>query len=203
MDVADLRALALEFCDVAKNLSETEVVACHRLSKAVQDHMEHKWDATIVANVDEVIVAIYMSDGWGADISSRAVSHIGSSVVVRSGRLRHDFLLHRGLLRVARRDGSTIIQQRISEPIGLGRGRKAWNVFSAACDFASMPRSLGARNICVSLCLFDGCLFHCAAPTLGSPTPAPLRRRCRDEPRADARVALLDGLVLRSQMLVP
>jgi hypothetical protein len=62
------------------------------------------------------------------------------------------------MLNIFKRDGSIEFAQRICEPIGLGLRRKAWNCFSAGCDFASLPRHLGARGIVVSAYVF-GCIF--------------------------------------------
>ena len=47
---------------------------------------------------------------------------------------------------------------RLGEPIGLGLGRNAWNMFQAICDWEAAPRVLGATGITISVYIFDGTL---------------------------------------------
>ena len=44
-------------------------------------------------------------------------------------------------------------------PIPLKKGKKAWNVFTAACEFIDTLRHSGHEVIAISIYLFDGCLF--------------------------------------------
>jgi hypothetical protein len=49
----------------------------------------------------------------------------------------------------------------ICEPIGIGSGRGAWNMFVAGTEFLGTLRSSGALGIAISVYIFDGCLFSC------------------------------------------
>ena len=82
-----------------------------------------------------------------------------SLTVLRNGKFRHEFLLQRGLARISHASGEVSLLGLFEEPIGLRRGKKAWNVFQATCDWMPTLRSLGHTGIYTNLYLADGALF--------------------------------------------
>ena len=104
-------------------------------------------------------LTVYMSDGWSADVSSWCQKLTGEHVVRRRGKLRWEFLLQRGILKILTGDDRIEVAVKLSEPICLSSGRKAWSFFTAGCAFLPVPRNLGARGTTTSVHLYDGALF--------------------------------------------
>ena len=80
----------------------------------------------------------------------------GEHVTRREGRLRHEFLLERGLLRCGGANGTLCWLFRA--PRGLGRGRTAGHCFASGCEFQNTPRRRGHLGPCINLYIFDGAL---------------------------------------------
>ena len=52
------------------------------------------------------------------------------------GRSRAEFLLERGIVKVLDDNDDVHMAMILSHPRGMTLGKKAWNVFTAACDFS-------------------------------------------------------------------
>ena len=159
MDASALVRLALLLGRVGGQLSATETGQAHRLSQAIQHGMRARWEELVREHPDDVILTVYMSDGWGADTASHHRVPLGLHTVVRAGKLRHEFLLQRGLIRVYRRDGEVLLAQQVFEPVGLAAGRTALHCFTAICSGAPLSRHLGAKGICISAYILMAACF--------------------------------------------
>ena len=129
------------------------------LADVFSSYSNLKWERLLAAYPEAPSLSVYMSDGWSADVSSWSQKLIGQHVVRRRGNLRWEFLLQRGILRILTGDDRIEVAVKLSEPICLSSGRKAWSFFTAGCEFLPAPRHLGARGITISVHLYDGALF--------------------------------------------
>mgnify|MGYP000057996702 FL=1 len=80
------------------------------------------------------VLYAYLSDGWGCYVEETFIDP--SCVVVRKGRSRAEFLLERGIVKVLDDNDDVRMAMILSHPRGMTLGKKAWNVFTAACDFS-------------------------------------------------------------------
>ena len=141
------------------SLNERDLSMVYSLADVFSRYTSLKWERLLAAYPEAPSLSVYMSDGWSADVSSWSQKFIGQHVVRRRGKLRWEFLLQRGLLKILTGDDRIEIAVKLSEPICLGSGRKAWSFFTAGCDFLPVPRHFGARGITISVHLYDGALF--------------------------------------------
>ena len=143
----------------SKMLKKPELAMVYSLADVFSSYSNLKWERLLAAYPDAPSLAVYMSGGWSADVSSWSQKLIGDNVVRRRGQLHWEFLLQRGILKILTGDDRIEVAVKLSEPICLTSGRKAWNFFTAGCAFLPVPRSLGARGITISAHLYDGALF--------------------------------------------
>lgn len=81
-------------------------------------------------------------------------------MVIRKGKLRHEFLLVRSI--VKKRIGDPMVGHAlVFEPRGLSKGRGGWEVFQGVIDVAPLLRTEGAKGIAIQSFCFDGALFSC------------------------------------------
>jgi hypothetical protein len=62
-------------------------------------------------------------------------------------------------MRISQVDGKDLLFTIFEEPLGLNKGKKAWNCFSAACEFIGTLRQQGQTGITINVYLADGALF--------------------------------------------
>ncbi len=75
-------------------------------------------------------------------------------MVFRLGRLRHEFLLQRGFMKKEFYDGAMSTCMRLSEPLGLGRGRGGLGNCLGGLRLGGDPKSIGcSRDYDILLCL--------------------------------------------------
>ena len=141
-------------------LNKSDVADTHRISAAVTQHCREKWAHAVTTNSHRPMLAVYQSDGWsGLTTTPHKVVKALDFVVRRVGKLRIEFLLQRAFLKVRTSPGNFEVCQRISEPLGLRKGRRAYNVFTACCEFLGLLRQDGAEDVAVSGYIFDGMLY--------------------------------------------
>ena len=163
MDPDAFVQLVQELSVVSKCLNPSELADCYRLSHVFQSYGDEKIATMIQTNQHNPVLVSYISDGWSADTNSCSTAEIGSYHVFRRGKLRVEFVLQRGLLKVRENDGTIKAAFKIAEPVGMSNGKKAWHFFTAGCEFMDSPRILGALGIIVGVYVFDGALFSSLA----------------------------------------
>ena len=116
----------------------------------------------VTSRAREPLLLAYLSDGWSRLISDRlvrkGVNECSSIRVTRNARLRHEFLLQRAILRTCDSDGRDSFKIVCCPPIGLRHGCRGVNVFTAARQFMSTLRGLGAEGITLNVYVQDGLL---------------------------------------------
>ena len=110
-------------------------------------------------NSDRPILVMYQSDGWKGDVSSTTVDKtLKIPHVRRNGKLRIEFYRLRSILITRAAKGRQRQFIKVSPSVGLSKGCAAWNICTAACDFRPMSRTLGEKEITVTVYIFDGAL---------------------------------------------
>ena len=159
VDDAAFRAVLHKYANVNACLTAQEVAEAIVAGHVVVDHLEYLRLTTLADNRRAVAMSMYMSDGWGSFINSTKVGHVGDYHVIRNGKTRKEFLLERSVLKVLT-GGETKVHMMFYPPISLENGKKAWNVFTAACESGPTLRHSGHIGIAISAYLFDGMLFQ-------------------------------------------
>ena len=160
MEPSQFRDLVMMHCQTGRVESNGDLDVVHRLGTVICDRLQAKLDSLLRINRTRPVLCAYLSDGWGAKVSSRCAITHGDHVVVRHGKVRHDFLLERGIFRMRRPDGESDIAFLTGPPRGLSKGKSAWNMFSAACEFQGSTRVCGHEGIIINVVLQDGMLFE-------------------------------------------
>jgi hypothetical protein len=105
---------------------------------------------------NDIILVAYMSDGWGASIRSTQTCKIAHHQVARRGQFRHEFGLQRAFAKAVSAMGKPSVTMLFSETIGTLNGRSAMHFCTLACEFVGTPRSIGHRDISLTVYVFDG-----------------------------------------------
>ena len=100
-------------------------VVAHVLGQALR----RKWDKLLDAHRNDIAMSIYLADGWSAFCRTTETATIGTHVVYRSGKLKHEFLLQRRILKVMLDNDEVIRTMLVHEPVGLRNGRSCWHIF--------------------------------------------------------------------------
>ena len=150
-------------------LNQDEQVQVLKLSAGLQKLLADVFDDTVLEHHNTPMLTAYISDGWARVVSDtwcRTIDFDGSHVrICRNGKVRHEFLLQRQLLRCDTFDGNELIKLAMCEPIGLKLGARAVNVFTAACEFRGTLRQGGHFGLCWNVYIQDG-LLHSALTRL-------------------------------------
>ena len=105
-----------------------------KLSHVICSYLRRAAERLIGLYPSSPVLYAYLSDGWGCYVEETFVDP--SCVVVRKGRSRAEFLLERGIIKVLDDNDHVHMAMILSHPRGMTLGKKAWNVFTAACDFS-------------------------------------------------------------------
>ena len=102
------------------------------------------------------IMYSYMSDGWSSPVSEVKTELMGSHLVRREGKYRHEFVLERGLIRAEAGDGTAHLGYLLGPPRGLKNGRSAAHFLTSAVEFAGLLRAHGHEGPILNWYVFDG-----------------------------------------------
>ena len=160
MEPDELRRTVLQLSQVKHALTKPEHLKVLKLSHAIRTFLRRRLEELAVSSHGPSMLVV-MSDGWGASITKTIrLQFPGSHVATtRKGKFRHEFLLQRGLFRSTLLTGHTDLLFLLEEPIGLSKGKKAWNVYVGNQQWLPTLRQLGHKGITLSVYLADGALF--------------------------------------------
>ena len=138
-----------------------------QLSAAVRAWNSEEWASLIRRHEDEPLAVAVMSDAWGTMVRDKQIVNMADEGlrVLRTGHFRHEYLLHRAVMRCRPRIGGQLMFQLIGMPRGLKLGKKAVNVFRAKEEFLPLLKQAGHRSISVTVYVEDG-LLHTALEKL-------------------------------------
>ena len=83
----------------------------------------------------------------------------GYQSVVRVGKVLHEYLLQRGMVRAKPASGEDQIAFLFTDVLPLSEGKKAWNVFTAGSTLFPLLRKAGHKGICLHHHSFDRAQF--------------------------------------------
>lgn len=160
MHADDFVALCEHFSTVGNSLSAKDVRDVIRLSATLQKFMQDDLQRFITRHCEEPVMQVYINDGWSRMLNGKFTSTVkGSHLrVCRNGKLRHEFLLQRGIVRVNSLLGEELANIIVKEPIGMHLGKKTGHVFTASCEFLGTLRQSGCKGICINAYIQDGLL---------------------------------------------
>ena len=91
----------------------------------------------------------YINDGWSSVVREDSKVIFDNHVVKRPGKLRHEFLLERAILRWRRPNGEEDIHMLFGAMRGLKVGKKATSVVSASAGVCLTLRAAGHAGAAV------------------------------------------------------
>jgi len=94
-------------------------------------------DKMLLQYPDSPTLFCYCNDGWSGTITERTVERLGDKKVVRQGKVRREFLIENGFLRLRTPFGEDKFALLFGSPRPLRSGKAAWNVFTSSCEFSN------------------------------------------------------------------
>ena len=157
MDPDGLLALMETLTVPGKTLENAELDTAYRLVCACMHTMRQREHRLRDRCSDMPLLQVYMSDGWTCETSVRHVQNAGTeSRVASEGKVKHEFLLERGILRCRGAAGSEDIVFQLGVPRALTKGKTHENFFAFACEFLKPARLRGHVGPLCSVLVLDG-----------------------------------------------
>ena len=97
---------------------------------------------------------------WGTWLRSTTHLQLGLWRTQREGKTRLDFLMQRGILKTIDWQENISMAMQFAPPLPLSSGKSGWYLWSAACDFAGVPRYDIPSGIAFNWYLQDGLHVH-------------------------------------------
>ena len=121
-------------------------------------HMARECEAIIVKNNDlgDPCCYTYQSDGWSAFVSETTTAYANGTRIVRSGRVRKEFLLERSVIRSIDAGGNIRARLRSTPPRPMDERAVCWYVLQAASEHFPTLRNLGDTGAVASFYCQDG-----------------------------------------------
>ena len=124
--------------------SQTKVIA--QLVETLKHFQKVCRDQFVQDNAAAPLLCSYSFDATRTMLSTTQSSKAPAGAVLRKGQLSQELLMQRLVLRVPPSLATENVLMVFAEPVSLGSGKGMWHVFSAACKFAPLPRSLGHKG---------------------------------------------------------
>lgn len=146
-----LQQKLLGFCQAGRVLNSEEVAENEQLAELVKWHLRQCAHRLLEESKHRPVLFAYSSDATPVLTQTSAVSASSSAtpLVVRRGKVLEELLMQRGLVKTFAGTGQPKMAVVMADPVPLSEGKKAWNLFSAACDFWPLLRRLGHESICI------------------------------------------------------
>ena len=155
---ADVRALATKLCKTSLVLTSTESDLCFKFAEVLKAQQAAKVRELIQSCAEQPLLCSYSSDATPLRTSVRFV-HAGSSVdgshLVRSGKSLQEYLVQRAFYKYIDVHQKQHLAVNISEPVCLGKGKKAWNLYQACEQSLRFLRQDGFRGLSIHHYCFD------------------------------------------------
>lgn len=139
-----LREELLQLCKVAATLTPEQEGRLPRLLEALFSHLKDKALGLVHAAGTKPVLFGYSCDGTPIRAAVTLCQSSKRGTTVRKGRVLHEFLLQRGFVRT--RDAWTAqeeLQVLFSNILVCSQGKKAPNLFAAACRFSLYSETWG------------------------------------------------------------
>ena len=157
MEPDEFRKLVNSLGRASAILSRPELTKLAAVAEALYEGLLTKWRKLLETYPEDIAMSIYLADGWSASVRSTETAQIGTHLVLRRGRLKHEFLLQRRMLKVMLPDETVKKVMLVHEPVGLRNGRSSWHIFSSLCESGPPTlRRAGHRGFCLNVYIADG-----------------------------------------------
>ena len=147
------------------NLTQTtkdmrDVRTVMRLSKSLTIHLDQQWHCLLsqLRKTKDPAMLCYMGDGWATKIWATSKSYVGGALQNSCDRVKREFLLERGILKVAAGSGDMLARVLPKAPRPLECGKTSWELFTSLNEF-ELPLRFYSDGPVVSFYCFDGLHF--------------------------------------------
>ena len=155
MEPGVFRDLVVDLGMPARTHSKGDTRDCERAAQVLGTHTWNKFRSLVKG--DEPTLVCYLADGWGSQIRNRSVR--GPHSVVRHGKSRREFLLHRAYVKRLDREGNWTYHIVPGAPVALTAGTTTWHCFSAYADWMPCPRLCWNTGVLINCWVFDGLIY--------------------------------------------
>eukprot|EP00972_Heterocapsa_arctica_P010843 1588464-Heterocapsa_arctica.AAC.1 len=139
----------VDLCRVSKQIAKGEERVLHLLVEVLKKHLRSKCMALLRASQHCPVLWSYSSDATPLKCTTTAVVSAPGASVYRRGKVLHEFLVQRGVLKARGADGRFEVALLFSDTVPLSAGKKAWNLFAAGATYFPLLRKAGHQGICV------------------------------------------------------
>jgi len=156
---ADLQRQLLGFCKAGRSLTKSEMQEVEALAECVKQLLERRGRALVAASQGLPLLYSYQCDASPVTIAAQvAGSSRTGAVGPRKGRQMVEYLMQRAILKRGA-EGHWDMAALLHDPVPLTKGKRARNLFSAACSFSPLLRQLGHRGVAIQHFVGDRGVF--------------------------------------------
>ena len=160
MDSLELRSECLALCRVSSALDSKTLVKLEQIVEALKRHMEKKATLFLEKHQHSPLLVSYAADATPLLVNSTSsMKSLSTGSTRRSGRHLVEFLMQTCFYKAKNATGDMEMVITLTDPKPLTKGKRGWNLFSAACDFLPLLRRRGHKAICVQHMAADRAVF--------------------------------------------
>ena len=147
MDLDQFAALYLEYCKPSQRLSGDDRWTLAKLTEVLKHFIRERALSIVRGANAQPLLFSYQSDATSYLCLVNKTSKLDGSVVVRSGKVLHEFLMERGFVKSLTATGSEQMALLLADPRPLSNGKGAWQCFTAATQFFPSIRTAESTGI--------------------------------------------------------
>ena len=128
-----------------------------KLSKALSSYSDGIWNSLLLslASNPRPVMLCYMCDGWSAWTWTVIRDWMKGTCVEEARLERMEYLLERGILRIASANGSSSAALRVTAPRPMLDGKCGWNIFQSLTEYHK-PLRMYTTGPCMLFVCLDG-----------------------------------------------
>eukprot|EP00974_Lingulodinium_polyedra_P079617 7710506-Lingulodinium_polyedra.AAC.1 len=159
MDVASVLADLVDFSTGHRVLDRLQQPKAHRLAEGVVKLLQDNRDHLLQQSQGRAVLAWYSSDGTPLLSRHTATHKIGTHQVLRRYGISSEHLVQRAMYTSTDSQGQACSCVVMEAPRPLAAGKKAGNLFTAACAMLPVVRTKKEAGIILNAFCFDRALF--------------------------------------------
>ena len=159
MDSDDFLALCLDYCKASQVLTGDGRWTLATLTEVFKRFFRSRALALVREAGEQPLLYSYQSDATSYLCHARSQSELDKHMVVRKGKVLHEFLMERAYVKSLTPAGVEQMALILVEPRPLSKGKGAWPCFTAATQFFPSLRKLEHQGICISHFAADRAVF--------------------------------------------
>lgn len=149
VQASGIQEMLVDMSKVSKHLSRHEEQKLHQLVEIIKRHLKNKCLELVQTSQGMPVLYSYSADATPLKCASTAVVSAEGASLTRKGKVLHEFLVQRGVVKTKAEDGSVAMAFLFSDILPMSEGKRAWNFFSAGASFFPLLRRTGHRGISV------------------------------------------------------